>query len=169
MRRLVFWGAFALSIAGILSAQGAVNNPTTVVSGSPNIVVTAGNKVSTTSPLNAQTGTTYTVLTGDNTKLVTLSNSSAVAITLPQAGSAGFASGWSSCFTNLNTGVVTITTTTSTINGNGQTGILPQGASACLASDGTNYEGIISPIKIPGLLVACRITPRRMNCCHLPR
>ena len=38
--------------------------------------------------VNAQTGTSYTVLTGDRNKLVTFSNVSAIAVTLPQAGSA---------------------------------------------------------------------------------
>lgn len=68
-------------------------------------------------PRNAQTGTTYTVLTGDRGQHVTYSNASAIAVTLPQANSTTFAGGWFSYHENVGDGLVTITPTTSTING----------------------------------------------------
>lgn len=90
---------------------------------------------------NAQTGTTYTVLTTDRNKLVTHSNGSAIATTLPQAG-AGFESGWMYFTHNLGAGAVTITPTTSTING-AATLVLNTGDGAAIFSDGTNYTAFV--------------------------
>jgi hypothetical protein len=68
--------------------------------------------------VNAQTGTSYTVLNTDRGKLVTFTNGSAVAVTLPQAGaSAQFTKGWFCDVQNRGAGAVTITPTTSTIDG----------------------------------------------------
>jgi hypothetical protein len=91
--------------------------------------------------INAQTGTTYTVLSSDQQKLVTHSNTSSVAVTLPQA-TGSFGAGWSYTTENRNTGVVTITPTTSTING-ASTLVLRQNQSAFIVSDGTNYQAVI--------------------------
>lgn len=88
--------------------------------------------------VNAQTGTTYTVLTGDRNKLVTFNNASAVAVTLPQAGSAGFADNYEFEVMNRGAGTVTITPTTSTIDG-AATLTLAQFQSVRVYSDGTNY------------------------------
>ena len=87
--------------------------------------------------VNAQVGTSYTVLASDRSKLVTLKNASAVAVTLPQAGTS-FPAGWIAKFSNQGAGTVTITPTTSTINGNA-TLVLLTGQSADIVSDGTNY------------------------------
>lgn len=87
--------------------------------------------------VNAQTGTTYTVQSTDRAKLVTLSNTSAVAVTLPQA-TGSFAAGWYCDVKNLGAGAVTITPTTSTIGGSA-TLVLTTGRSARIVSDGTNY------------------------------
>ncbi len=87
---------------------------------------------------NAQTGTTYTVLTGDRGKTVTFSNASAIAVTLPQAGS-GFEDGWFFVAKNIGAGTVTITPTTSTVDG-AATITLLTGDFAVITSNGTNYE-----------------------------
>jgi hypothetical protein len=87
--------------------------------------------------VNAQTGTTYTVLSSDRSKAITLTNASAVAVTLPQAG-ASFPAGWIASFSNQGAGTVTITPTTSHINGV-TSYTLPTGASVDIVSDGTNY------------------------------
>jgi len=87
--------------------------------------------------VNAQTGTTYTVVGSDLGKLVTLSNGSAIAVTLPQA-TGVFAAGFFFYASAIGAGTVTITPTTSTING-GATLVLATGASAFIVSDGTNY------------------------------
>ncbi len=89
--------------------------------------------------INAQTGTSYTVLDSDRGKLVTLSNGSAIAVTLPQAGAASsFITGWWGDFYTGGVGTVTITPTTSTING-ASTLVLTTGQSAHCVSNGTNY------------------------------
>ena len=87
--------------------------------------------------VNAQTGTTYTYLTGDRGKLVTHTNAAAIAGTLPQAGTS-FPSGWAVDVQNRGAGVLTITPTTSTIDGAATLVLLP-GQGIKLVSDGTNY------------------------------
>lgn len=88
--------------------------------------------------INAQTGTSYAVVDGDCGKLVSLSNASPVAVTLPQANGSTFISGWSVDFQNKGAGTVTITPTVSTVNG-ATTLILAQNQGAHCQSDGTNY------------------------------
>jgi hypothetical protein len=99
--------------------------------------------------VNAQSGTSYTVLGSDLGKLVTLSNAAAVAVTLPQAtaSSGSFAAGWWAEFENLGAGLVTITPTTSTING-GANVTLKTNQSIKIISDGTNYFALISKAAI---------------------
>lgn len=87
--------------------------------------------------VNAQTGTTYTYLTGDYGKLVTHTNGSAIAGTLPQAG-ASFPANWFMFVQNRGAGALTITPTTSTIDG-AATLVLNQNEGALVVSDGTNY------------------------------
>jgi hypothetical protein len=87
--------------------------------------------------INAQTGTSYTYLTGDYGKLVTHSDASAIAGTLPQAG-ASFPANWYMFVQNRGAGAVTITPTTSTIDGEA-TLVLSQNEGALIVSDGTNY------------------------------
>lgn len=93
--------------------------------------------------INAQTGTSYTVLTSDRGGLITQSNSSASAYTLPQAGSTGFAGSFYFCLQNKGAGAATITPTTSTINGN-STLVLLNGQSACVNSDNSNYTARVT-------------------------
>jgi hypothetical protein len=87
---------------------------------------------------NAQTGTTYTVLASDMGKFLTFSNGSAVAVTLPQAGTAGFES--NKCFgiADLGVGTATVTPTTSTING-AATRAYATAVGGVICSNGTNY------------------------------
>jgi len=114
------------------------------VSASGNTVVNNGSGSLEVALLrNAQVGTTYTMLTGDRGKHVTFSNGSAIAVTLPQAGSAGFLLGWHAIVENLGAGAATITPTTSTING-AATLVLTFGAAQAylITSDGTNYRAL---------------------------
>jgi hypothetical protein len=104
--------------------------------------------------VNAQTGTSYTVLSGDNSKLITFSNGSATAVTLPQA-TGSFTSGWFADARNLGAGAVTITPTTSTIDG-ASTLVLTTGQSVRIVSDGTNYQ-LTAIVKRSGALVAADI------------
>lgn len=90
--------------------------------------------------VNAQTATTYTVLNTDcdpsARRLVTFNNSAGVAVTLPQAGVNGtFSNGCVMNFLNIApTGTVTITPTTSTINGQASLTLQP-GGSAMITND----------------------------------
>lgn len=99
---------------------------------------TSGSSATEAWEANAQTGTTYTVLTGDRGKALTFSNASAIAVTLPQAGS-GFEDGWFALLKNIGAGTVTITPTTSTISGASSI-TLETGEFAFITSNGTNYE-----------------------------
>lgn len=100
--------------------------------------------------VNPQTGTTYTFVAADDGALVTFNNASAIAVTLPQAvsgvaaiGSAlNFNQGWFCCALNFGAGTVTITPTTSTING-GSSLALTTGMGAIIISDGANYAANI--------------------------
>lgn len=85
---------------------------------------------------NAQTGTTYTLVSSDRAKLVTFNNASAVAVTLPAAST--FGAGWYFYVENRGAGTVTITPTTSTIDG-GATLIVKTNQGALIMGDGTNY------------------------------
>lgn len=93
---------------------------------------------------NSQTGTSYTWLTGDRGKVVWQSNASATAYTLPQAGGTGFANNWYGALFNVGAGLVTITPTTSTING-ASTQIVPQYWYGPVYSDNTNYRMPVMP------------------------
>jgi hypothetical protein len=88
-------------------------------------------------PVNAQTGTTYTVVSGDWGKLVTCTNASAIAVTLPQASST-FPTGWSTTIQNRGVGTLTVTPTTSTIDGSASLSLLTN-QGVLIVSDGTNY------------------------------
>ena len=59
--------------------------------------------------LNAQTGTTYTLVLGDASKLVTLTNSSAITVTVPAEASVDFPVGSVVKLAQLGSGVVTVT------------------------------------------------------------
>jgi len=86
---------------------------------------------------NNQTGTTYTFTINDYGQLVTFNNSGAVAVTLPQA--TGTFTTWNAVVENIGSGTVTITPTTSTING-ASTATLGQNQGIWIVSDGTNYQ-----------------------------
>jgi hypothetical protein len=80
---------------------------------------------------------TYTVLTTDRGALLTFSNSGAFGVTLSQAGS-GFEDGFYFDVQNTGVGVVTITPTTSTIDGASNI-TLTQNQGYRIFSNGTNY------------------------------
>lgn len=117
--------------------SGTVTNVATgaCLTGGP---ITTTGTVSGTYVINAQTGTTYTVLSTDACALVTLSNASAIAVTLPQA-TGSFAAGFGFDVQNKGVGLVTITPTTSTINGL-STLTLATNQGCTIVSDGTNWQ-----------------------------
>lgn len=93
--------------------------------------------------VNAQSGTSYAIQDSDRAKLITATNNAAQAYTIAQAGaSTTFQSGWFTEIANLSgtsSGIITLTPTTSTINGN-STLVLYPGERAKIVSDGTNYQ-----------------------------
>lgn len=127
--------------------NGLGTSSVSITAATPDIVIapnplTGTGTVGTTQVINAQTGTSYTILSGDMGKTVTTSNGSAVAVTLPQAGTTGFGAGVSYSLINLGAGTATVTPTTSTINGS-STLALTTGQSAYIISDGTNYVAFL--------------------------
>jgi hypothetical protein len=103
---------------------------------------------------DARTTTSEAIADSDRGKLVTFSNSSAVAATIAQAGNASrFISGWFAWLENKNVGEVTLTPTTSTING-AATLILRQNEGVLLVSDGTNYQTFRGKSSLPQYTVA---------------
>lgn len=90
--------------------------------------------------IRAVTGTTDTVLDADCGGMVTYSNASSIAVTLPQAGaSSEFVTGCTIRLLNKGAGTVTVTPTTSTIGGAASVA-LGTGEWLDAVSDGTNYE-----------------------------
>ncbi len=91
--------------------------------------------------VNAQTGTSYTLLNSDCGKFITFSNASAIAVTLPQAGSNGnFVSDKCTFYmANLGAGNATITPITSTIGGR-TSFILQQGGGLAVTSKAGNWS-----------------------------
>lgn len=137
---------------GLSSTSGS---QVSVTAGTPDIVITpnpgvATFTVGTAVPVNAQAGTTpYAIVAGDMGKLVTHNKSSAVAVTLPQAGTTGFALGVSFSDINTGSGLVTITPATSTING-AATLTLGQNQGAWIVSDGSNWTALIGKAAVAG-------------------
>ena len=126
------WYAFAPVTGVVVNVAGSLYRYT----GSAWTAVTA----SASAPdelVNAQTGTTYTYVTGDKSKLVTHTNGSAIAGTLPQAG-VSFPAGWWMDVQNRGAGTLTITPTTSTVDGSASLA-LTTGQGVRIVSDGTNY------------------------------
>lgn len=88
--------------------------------------------------VNKQTVTTYTILASDQGKLVTFLNALAIAVTLPQAGTSSFISGFMFFLENRGAGTLTLTPTVSTIDG-ATSLALAQNQGVMVVSDGTNW------------------------------
>lgn len=136
-------GSTSLSFSQLSAGGGGV----TSVDASGGVETTSGSAITSTGTIrastlvNPQTGTTYTYVSGDRGKLVTHSNAASISGTLPQATSA-FGSGWFMRVKNKGAGTLTITPTTSTIDG-GATLVLTTGQWAVIVSDGTNYQAYV--------------------------
>lgn len=145
--------------SGTVTSVGAGEGLTTTL-GSFGGTLTSAGTLYPIVQINAQTGTTYTVQNSDCGKLITYSNGSAVAVTLPQAGAASsFLNGCKIWHMNLGVGNVTITPTTSTIDGLSSR-VLQRYGGMHTVSNGTNYfsggiapavgaDGIIDPDQLP--------------------
>jgi hypothetical protein len=104
-------------------------------------IIRGASGMATSNPLpRSATGTTDTVLATDAGRIVNYGNASDVAVTLPAATATGFTAGFGFSANNAGTsGTVTITPTTSTING-AATLDIPAGKGCYIYTSGTNYN-----------------------------
>lgn len=134
---------------------GGGTNPSMVTLTSPSAADTlceSGSLVLVNCPngvvVNTQSGTSYTVQSTDRGATISFTSASAKAVTLPQAGSAGFASSFVFGFSISGGGAGTITPTTSTITARGSSGltslVILSGQSGVCYSDNTNYVCSVS-------------------------
>ena len=97
--------------------------------------------------LNAQTGTTYTLVLGDAGKFVTLSNASAITLTVPLASSVAYAIGTSIDLVQLGAGQVTVAGTGGvTVNSTPGLKLRAQYSSATLLKIATNTWVLVGDI-----------------------
>ena len=132
--------AQTISPAGGSGGSGTVTSitPGCGSSTSPNPLTTTGT-ITTTEPVDLETGTNFPIPNGDCGFLVNLSNGSAQTPTIAQAGTGGFIAGWYADVCNIGAGTQTLTPTTSTIGGNASQAI-KTGQCIRVVSDGTNYS-----------------------------
>lgn len=127
---------------------GGGSGTVTSLSASGGVQTTTGSAITTTGTLqgahaiNAQTGTTYAILAVDRGAHVTFSNSASIAVSIAAAGGTGFENGYFSYLENIGVGAVTLTPTTSTING-ATTLVLTSGMTSIIFSDGSNYRAFV--------------------------
>lgn len=142
-------GSGGSGITSLTPGAGLVSGVTTSCA---QAAITTTGTLSAAECLNAQTGTTYAIVDGDRGKLITGSNAAAQAYSIAQAGAASaFANGWYTTISNKGVGTLTITPTTSTINGAASYALFA-GQSVRIISDGTNYQ--IDPGTTGGVVVS---------------
>jgi len=96
--------------------------------------------------INAQTGTTYTPVLADNGKLVTLSNASAITLTVPTNASVAYATGAQINIQAIGAGQVTVVGDTGvTVNGTG-TKLRTQWSAATLVKTATDGWTLIGDL-----------------------
>ena len=102
-----------------------------------------------TIPLNTQTGTTYTLVAGDAGDLVTLTNSSAITLTVPTNASVPFATGSQITIIQSGSGNVTVVgdTGVTVSSADGDLKLRTQWSAATLIKTGTNSWVLIGDIK----------------------
>jgi hypothetical protein len=97
--------------------------------------------------LNAQTGTTYTPVLADNGKLVTLSNASAITLTVPTNASVAYATGAQINIQAIGAGQVTVVGDTGvTVNGTG-TKLRAQWSAATIVKTATDTWTLIGDLE----------------------
>lgn len=136
-------GTGAICLASGSSCSGAAGvSSIAAASGNNNITYNASTGAVTSSvtyPISARTSTSEAIACAtDLGKLITFSNTSATAASIPQA-TTTCGAGASFDVQNKNTGIVTLTPTTSTVNG-AATLVLAQNQGCTWVSDGTNWQ-----------------------------
>jgi hypothetical protein len=133
------WAAAAGS-GTVTSVSPGGGLTSTVTAAAPGSAITGAGTLSGAHVVNAQVGTSYAIVDGDRGKMITASNAGAQAYTLAQAGAASaFQAGWFADIKNVGAGILTITPTTSTINGASSLVLWP-GQGGRIVSDGANYH-----------------------------
>lgn len=142
IKKSILFVGFTLCFSTLALAAYIPNN---ITAGSANIVVSPTKcangtcTIGTTDVINAQgTAASYAIVSTDMGKTVTQTRSSAMADTIAQAGTTGFESGKSFTLINYGAGTLTLTPSTSTVNG-AATLVLTAQQGAYITSDGTNY------------------------------
>jgi hypothetical protein len=121
--------------------------------------------------INAQTGTTYTPVLADNGKLVTLSNASAITLTVPTEASVAYATGAQINIEQIGAGQVTVVGDTGvTVNGTG-TKLRTQWSAATLVKLGTDsldfdWGSCLMPILGIIATIKMQINTRQSECCR---
>jgi hypothetical protein len=96
--------------------------------------------------INAQTGTTYTPVLADNGKLITLSNASAITVTIPTNASVAYPTGAQINIQQIGAGQVSVVGDTGvTVTGTG-TSLRLQYSAATLVKTGTNSWNMIGDL-----------------------
>jgi hypothetical protein len=128
---------FAVAVDGTLTFQDG-STQTTAATYDPNLVV------------NAQTGTTYTVVAGDAQKLITLSNASAITLTIASNATQALPVGTQVTISQFGVGQVTVVGASSpnpvTINGTPGLKLRTQYSSATLIQVSTNNWLIVGDL-----------------------
>ena len=128
-------------ITGTITASGSTGAAGTFLSSTGTGIAWAAASADLT--FNAQTSTTYTLVSGDKNKVVTLSNASAVTLTIP---SAVFTTGQQVNIQQLGAGQVTVQGDgTSTFTGTG-TKLRAQYSAATIVCTGTNTFTLIGDL-----------------------
>jgi hypothetical protein len=143
-------GTGATTASGALTSLGAAALASPSFTGTPTVPTasagTNNTQIATTAYVNnpnnlysgvdSETGTSYLVPATDQGKLVTVANSSGIALTLPAASSV--ATGWWIEFENTGTGTATLTPSSGTIDGAASLS-LATNQGVHIVSNGTNY------------------------------
>lgn len=134
------------SLVGSATTLSAVNSPASP-NGQTYFVCSTPSAGAATTPAfclpgvpgRAVSGTTDTILFTDRTSLVTYTSNSAVAVTLPQAGSSNFGSNFPFLMRYVGTSILTVTPTTSTVNGQATVTLGQNDFCFFYSIDNTNY------------------------------
>lgn len=126
----------ALLGVGVAEGLAMINGVNEITNGTVSGgLALSGQVLSTTTPANAQTGTTYTLVAADNGKIVTCNNAAAITVTVPS----GLGAGFTCTVVQLGAGQVSFTTSGTTINSYGSlTSLSGQYAAASLVAYSAN-------------------------------
>lgn len=108
------WNVIAIPLASTLAliTQSITNGDTTHAPSGDAVFDALALKADATPAINAQTGTTYSLQASDNGKVVTLSNGSAITLTIP----AGLGVGFNCLCVQIGAGQVTFAASSTTLN-----------------------------------------------------